>query len=52
MKDVVYNVYGAVEAVAADKKIVFKTELARDLPVCAENSNPNIMVMKPTKEYV
>ena len=32
MKDVVNSVYGAVEPLAADKKIAFKTELAPDLP--------------------
>jgi signal transduction histidine kinase len=32
MKDVVHSVYGAVEPLAADKKIAFKTELAPDLP--------------------
>jgi GAF domain-containing protein len=32
MKDVVHNVYGAVEPLAADKKIAFKAEVAPDLP--------------------
>jgi signal transduction histidine kinase len=32
MKDVVHSVYGAVEPLAADKKIAFKTEVAPDLP--------------------
>jgi signal transduction histidine kinase len=32
MKDVVYNVYGAVEPLAADKKIAFKAEVAPGLP--------------------
>jgi signal transduction histidine kinase len=32
MKDVVHSVYGAVEPLAADKKIAFKAEVAPDLP--------------------
>jgi signal transduction histidine kinase/regulator of replication initiation timing len=32
MKDVVHSVYGAVEPLAADKKIAFKTEVAPELP--------------------
>jgi signal transduction histidine kinase len=32
MKDVVHSVYGAVEPLAADKKIAFRTEVAPDLP--------------------
>jgi signal transduction histidine kinase len=32
MKDVVHSVYGAVEPLAADKKIAFKAEIAPDLP--------------------
>jgi signal transduction histidine kinase len=32
MKDVVHSVYGAVEPLAADKKIAFKTEIAPNLP--------------------
>ncbi len=32
MKDVVHSVYGAVEALAADKKLAFKAEVALDLP--------------------
>ena len=32
MKDVVHSVYGAVEALAADKKIAFKADVALDLP--------------------
>jgi GAF domain-containing protein len=32
MKDVVNSVYGAVEPLAADKKIAFKAEIAPDLP--------------------
>ena len=32
MKDVVHGVFGAVEPLAADKKIAFKTEVAPDLP--------------------
>jgi len=33
MKDVVHNVYGAVEPLAAEKKLAFKVEIAPDLPV-------------------
>jgi len=33
MKDVVHNVYGAVEPLAAEKKLNFKVEIAPDLPV-------------------
>jgi signal transduction histidine kinase len=32
MKDVVHGVYSAVEPLAADKKIAFRTEIAPDLP--------------------
>jgi signal transduction histidine kinase len=32
MKDVVHSVFGAVEPLAADKKIAFKVEVAPDLP--------------------
>jgi signal transduction histidine kinase/putative methionine-R-sulfoxide reductase with GAF domain len=32
MKDVVHSVYGAVEPLAADKKIAFRAEVAPDLP--------------------
>ena len=32
MKDVVHSVYGAVEPLAADKKLAFKAEVAPDLP--------------------
>jgi signal transduction histidine kinase len=32
MKDVVHSVYGAVEPLAVDKKIAFKTEIAPDMP--------------------
>ncbi len=32
MKDVVHNVYGAVEPLAAEKKLAFKVEIAPDLP--------------------
>ena len=32
MKDVVHSVYGAVEALAADKKLAFKVDIAPDLP--------------------
>jgi signal transduction histidine kinase len=32
MKDVVHSVYSAVEPLAADKKIAFKTEITPDLP--------------------
>ncbi len=32
MKDVVHSVYGAVEPLAADKKLAFKAEIAPDLP--------------------
>src|SRR5579862_6216912 len=33
MKDVVHTVYGAVEPLAAEKKLSFKVEIAPDLPV-------------------
>jgi GAF domain-containing protein len=32
MKDVVHSVYGAVEAMATDKKLAFKAEVSLDLP--------------------
>jgi signal transduction histidine kinase len=32
MKDVVHNVYGAVEPLAAEKKLTFKVDIASDLP--------------------
>ncbi len=33
MKDVVHSVYGAVEPLAADKKLAFKAEVPPDLPL-------------------
>src|SRR6185437_14958514 len=32
MKDVVHNVFGAVEPLASEKKLTFKAEIAPDLP--------------------
>ena len=32
MKDVVHSVYGAIESLAADKKLAFKVDIAPDLP--------------------
>jgi signal transduction histidine kinase len=33
MKEVVYNVFGAVEPLASEKKLTFKADIAPDLPV-------------------